>query len=151
MRAGVSAVSVSLLMVFQGVAFACGSLIFGLVVIRSSLRCMIARQYLCQLAAFGCGLTTILLTLATGFDAYSLYIWTYGLCFGGYSYALKVYTYELVSVKLSERSWSYVVLAKSLPIAVGPVISCKSSFVIGTFRKPDYMLKLVFRYKYSKF
>ena len=125
MRAGVSLVSVSLLMVFQGVAFACGSLIFGLVVIRSSLRCMIARQYLCQLAALGCGLSTLLVTLATSFDAYALYIWTYGMCFGGYSYALKVYTYELVSVKLSERAWGFVVLAKSLPVTVGPVISCK--------------------------
>ncbi len=124
-RSGVSAVSVSLLMVFQGVAFACGSLIFGLVVIRSSLRCMIARQYLCQLAALGCGLSTLLLTLATNFDAYSLYIWTYGLCFGGYSYALKVYAYELVTMKLSERSWGYIALSQSIPVAVGPAISCE--------------------------
>ncbi len=124
MRSGVSVVSVSLLMVFQGVSLACGSLIFGLVVIRSSLRCMIARQYLCQLAAAGCGLSTLLLTLASSFDAYSLYIWAFGLCFGGYSYALKVYTYELVSVKLSERCWGYVVLAQSIPVTIGPVVSC---------------------------
>ena len=117
--------SISLLMVFQGVAFASGSLIFGLIVIRSSLRCMIARQYLCQLAGLGCGLSTMLVTLATNFDAYSLYVWTYGLCYGGFSYALKVYTYELVSVKLSERSWGYVVLAQSIPTAIGPVIACK--------------------------
>ena len=40
-------------MVFLGVAFAFGCLLFGLIVIRSSLKCTIARRYLCQIAAAG--------------------------------------------------------------------------------------------------
>ena len=89
-------------MVFLGVAFAFGSLLFGMVVIRSSLRCMIARQYHCQLTSLGCGLIIMLYSMASGFNAFALYVWGYGLLCGGYFYSLKVYTYELVSVKLSE-------------------------------------------------
>ncbi len=122
---GILGTEVTLLMVFLGVAFACGSLLFGLLVIRSSLRCMIARQYLCQIAAAGCGITTLLFSIARGFDAFAIYVWVYGLLCGGYNYSLKVYTYELVSVKLSERSWGYINLAQSIPTIVGAPIACK--------------------------
>ena len=77
-------------MVYLGVALAAGSVLFGLVVIRASLRCMVARQYLCQLAGFGAGLCTLLLPLVNGFHGYVLYVWSFGILYGGYTYTLKV-------------------------------------------------------------
>ena len=117
--------SILLLMVFLGVAFAFGCLLLGLVVICSSLRCMVARRYLCQITAMGCGIVTMIFTLASGFNAFALFMWVYGLLVGGYTYSLKVYSYELVSLKLAERSWGYVVLAEVLPVLLGSPIASK--------------------------
>ncbi len=112
-------------MTFLGVAFACGSLVFGLVVIRSSLRCMIARQYLCQVAGLGCGITTLLLTLADGFHGYSLYVWTYGVFCGGHYFMVRVYTYEQVTIKLAERCNGFVMMAQVLPTLFGSSVACR--------------------------
>lgn len=116
-------VQVTVLLVFLGLAFALGSLVFGGIVMRSSLRCLIARQYLCQLAGAGCGLATLLMPIASGFNAFSIYVCAYGLLYGGLHYTLKMYTYEIVSFKLSERSWGYICLAQALPTLLGAPIA----------------------------
>ena len=80
----------AILVVYLGAGFMLGAALFGLLVVRSSIRCMIARQHLCQICAFGCGFVTLLFTLAKGYNAYSLYVWAYGIFLGGYHYLLKV-------------------------------------------------------------
>ena len=114
---------VTLLMVFLGLSFAVGSLLFGAIVMRSSLRCLIARQYLCQLTGASCGFFTLLLPIASGFNAFALYVSAYGFLYGGFIYTLKMYTYETVSFKLSDRSWGYICLAQVLPTVIGAPIA----------------------------
>lgn len=109
----------------MGIAYAFGTLLFGLLVVRSSLRCMIARQYLCQAAALLAGLASILFTMATGFNAYALYVTAYGFLSGGLHYSMKVYCCELVTMKLAERTWGYVTIMQSIPVLVGPPLACK--------------------------
>ena len=115
--------STTLLLVFLGVAFAFGSLVVGLVVVRSSLGCMVARQYLCQLSALGCGVATLLYTPARGFYAAGLYSWMYGLFCGAYQYSLKVHSCEQVTLKIAERAWGYILLAQALPTFIGPPLA----------------------------
>ncbi|KAK2149734.1 hypothetical protein LSH36_439g03041 [Paralvinella palmiformis] len=111
--------SYNLLMVFLGVAFAFGCLLFGLIVVRSSVSCMISRQYLVQLTSLGCGVSTLLFSLAHHFDGYALYVWVYGLCCGGYTYSIRMYTYEQVTVKLAERTAGYMTFVQGLPVLFG--------------------------------
>ena len=114
---------VTVVMVFLGMSFACGSLFFGAIVMRASLRCLIARQYLCQLTGAGCGFFTLLFPMASGFNAFALYACGYGFLYGGFIYTLKMYTYEIVSFKLSDRSWGYICLAQVLPTVIGSPIA----------------------------
>ena len=120
-------------MVFLGVAFAFGCLTFGLVVVRSSVRCMISRQYLVQLTSLGCGVSTLLFSLAHHFDGYALYAWVYGLCCGGYTYSLRMYTYEQVTIKLAERTAGYVTFVQGLPVLFGVPLARKYSLIKQSF------------------
>ena len=124
--------SYNLIMVFLGVAFAFGCLVFGLIVVRSNVRCMISRQYLVQLTSVGCGAVTLLFSLAHHFDGYALYVWAYGLCYGGYVYTVRMYMYELVTIKLSERTAVYVMFVQGLPAIFSiPFARKLSGFIIN--------------------
>lgn len=58
-----------------------GCAIFGLLVVKNSVECRIARQYLCQTAMFMCGLTMLSLTTIRGnYHAYLLFVCIYGMC-----------------------------------------------------------------------
>lgn len=67
------------LQVFMGCAWILGCVIFGLLVVKNSVECRIARQYLCQTAMFMCGLSMLALTtIEANYQAYCLFVWIYG-------------------------------------------------------------------------
>lgn len=105
-------------------------MIFGLLVVKNSVECRIARQYLCQTAMFMCGLTMLSLTTIRGnYHAYLLFVWIYGMFkwfisfilseissnlimtgifLGGYHYSLKMFTFEKVRARNFARAWGFV-------------------------------------------
>lgn len=70
---------VLMLQIYLGMAWILGCSIFGLLVVKNSVECRIARQYLCQTAMFMCGLAMLALTTIDGnYQAYLLFVWIYG-------------------------------------------------------------------------
>lgn len=70
---------VLMLQIYLGCAWILGCSIFGLLVVKNSVECRIARQYLCQTAMFMCGLAMLALTTIDGnYQAYLLFVWIYG-------------------------------------------------------------------------
>lgn len=68
-----------MLQIYLGLAWIVGCSIFGLLVVKNSVECRIARQYLCQTAMFMCGLSMLILTTIEGnYQAYLLFVWIYG-------------------------------------------------------------------------
>jgi hypothetical protein len=62
-----------------GLAWILGCFVFGLLVVRNSMECRIARQYLCQTAIFMCSLCILGLTTVEGnFNGYIMFVWIYG-------------------------------------------------------------------------
>ncbi|XP_063236171.1 monocarboxylate transporter 12-like [Bacillus rossius redtenbacheri] len=112
------------LQVYLGLAWTLGCAAFGLVVVRNSAECRIARQYLCQAAALMCALATAGLTaVSANRHGYLLFAWIYGVFCGGYHYALKTYTYERVRARNFAWTWSFVQCSQAVPIALGVPIS----------------------------
>lgn len=67
------------LQIYLGCAWILGCVIFGLLVVKNSVECRIARQYLCQTAMFMCGLAMLALrTIEGNYQAYLLFVWIYG-------------------------------------------------------------------------
>ncbi|ELT99134.1 hypothetical protein CAPTEDRAFT_24589, partial [Capitella teleta] len=118
-REGMNSRSTTLLQVFLGVAFAFGGLLVGLVEVKGNLRCVIVPQYFCQLASLGCGVVTLMYIPAKGFYGATVYTWTYGLFCGAHAYSLKIHTCEMVTLKVFERAWGYVMFAQALPTFLG--------------------------------
>lgn len=113
-----------LLQAYLGLAWALGCAAFGLLVVRDSVECRIARQYLCQAAVFMCGLSILALTAVHGnYHGYVLFAWIYGIFAGGYHYSLKMYTYERVRARNFARTWGFVQCSQAIPIALGVPIS----------------------------
>ncbi|XP_049954757.1 monocarboxylate transporter 2-like [Schistocerca serialis cubense] len=113
-----------LLQTYLGLAWALGCAAFGLLVVRDSVECRIARQYLCQAAVFICGLSILALTTVRGsYHGYVLFAWIYGIFCGGYHYSLKMYTYERVRARNFARTWGFVQCSQAIPIAIGVPIS----------------------------
>lgn len=70
---------VQLLQINMGVAWMLGVLVFGFLVTRNTAECHIARQYLCQAAAFMCGICMLALSgIKASFDGYVIIVWTFG-------------------------------------------------------------------------
>lgn len=63
----------------MGLAWVLGCVIFGLLVVCNSVECRIARQYLCQVSIFMCGLSMLALTwIGKNFEGYVMFVWIYG-------------------------------------------------------------------------
>ncbi|CAG9801706.1 unnamed protein product [Chironomus riparius] len=111
---------VLMLQVYLGCSWVLGCVIFGLLVVKNSVECRIARQYLCQTAMIMCGLTMLSLTTIRGnYHAYLLFVWIYGIFLGGYHYSLKMFTFEKVRARNFARAWGFVQFSQALPIALG--------------------------------
>lgn len=116
--------TVILLQAYLGLAWTLGCVAFGLLVVRRSVECRIARQYLTQAAIFVCGLCILALTAVQGnYHGYVLFAWIYGIFCGGYHYSLKMYTYERVRARNFARTWGFVQCSQAIPIAIGVPIS----------------------------
>jgi hypothetical protein len=64
---------------YLGLAWILGCFAFGLLVVRNSMECRIARQYLCQTAIFMCALCILGLTTVEGnYNGYVMFVWVYG-------------------------------------------------------------------------
>ncbi|XP_062536920.1 monocarboxylate transporter 12-like isoform X3 [Armigeres subalbatus] len=115
---------VMILQAYLGLAWTLGCAAFGMLVVRNSVECRIARQYLCQTATFMCGLCILALTAVHGnYHGYVMFVWIYGIFCGGYHYALKMYTYEKVRARNFARAWGFVQFSQSIPIALGVPLS----------------------------
>lgn len=118
-----------LIMVLFGVSLAFGSLINGLLTMRSSAKCMIARQYLYQMTSCGCGVLLILFTIVEGLNASVLFVCGYGLLCGGLHHSLKVYILELVGRQLADGVWGTVTMAQAVPTLLGaPIVGNANIF-----------------------
>ncbi|XP_026812007.1 monocarboxylate transporter 2 isoform X2 [Rhopalosiphum maidis] len=116
--------SVLTLQVHMGLAWTVGCVAFGLIVVRNSVECRIARQYLCQASVFMCGVSILALTTVRGDrQGYVMFAWVYGMFCGGYHYSLKMYTYERVRARNFARTWGFVQCSQAIPIALGVPIS----------------------------
>ncbi|XP_077488487.1 monocarboxylate transporter 10-like isoform X1 [Amblyomma americanum] len=116
---GLERSSLLLLQAFLGLACALGSAAFGLIVIKNSVQCLIARQYLCQAAAFMISASLLAFTALHQYHGYLLFVWIYGIFLGGYQYALKMYTLEKVRARNFAKAWSFVQWSQSLPVLIG--------------------------------
>ncbi|XP_050098843.1 monocarboxylate transporter 12-like isoform X3 [Anopheles aquasalis] len=115
---------VMILQIYLGLAWTLGCSAFGLLVVRNSVECRIARQYLCQTAIFMCGVCILALTAVQGnYHGYVLFVWIYGIFCGGYHYSLKMYTYEKVRARNFARAWGFVQFSQAIPIALGVPLS----------------------------
>ncbi|XP_055525949.1 monocarboxylate transporter 12-like isoform X2 [Wyeomyia smithii] len=115
---------VMILQTYLGLAWTLGCAAFGMLVVRNSVECRIARQYLCQTATLMCGLCILALTAVHGnYHGYVMFVWIYGIFCGGYHYSLKMYTYEKVRARNFARAWGFVQFSQAIPIALGVPIS----------------------------
>nr|XP_029717524.1 monocarboxylate transporter 12-like isoform X3 [Aedes albopictus] len=115
---------VMILQAYLGLAWTLGCAAFGMLVVRNSVECRIARQYLCQTATFMCGLCILALTAVHGnYHGYVMFVWIYGIFCGGYHYSLKMYTYEKVRARNFARAWGFVQFSQAIPIALGVPLS----------------------------
>ncbi|XP_076307706.1 monocarboxylate transporter 10-like isoform X2 [Tachypleus tridentatus] len=118
-KEGLDYQSLLLLQVFLGLAFALGSGAFGFIIVKNSVQCMIARQYLCQAALFMIGASLLAFTALKEYQGFVLFVWIYGLFYGGYNYSLKMYTLEKVRARNFARAWGFVQWVQAIPFAVG--------------------------------
>ncbi|XP_037074824.1 monocarboxylate transporter 2-like [Pollicipes pollicipes] len=122
-RDGVDASSLLLLQTYLGLAWVLGCLAFGSVVVQHSTECRIGRQYLCQASALLCGVAILGCTAVRGYGGYVLFVWVYGLFCGGYSYSLKMFTYEKVRARNFASTWGFIQCSQAIPIALGVPIA----------------------------
>ncbi|KAJ9600051.1 hypothetical protein L9F63_009668, partial [Diploptera punctata] len=112
-----------LMQTFLGFATALGCVGFGLVVVRPSEQCLISRQYLCQAAMVGVGVSLLALSAVQGYHGYVLFVWLYGVCLGGFLYSLKMFTMERVRARYFTRAWGFVQGAEAIPVLLGVPIT----------------------------
>ncbi|XP_013199339.1 monocarboxylate transporter 4 [Amyelois transitella] len=108
-----------LLQTFLGFAAVLGCAGFGLVLVRPSAQCLVSKQYLCQTAMLGIGISMLALSSVEGYHGYVLFAWMYGLCLGGFLYSIKMLTMERVRGRHFSKVWGYVQGAEAIPVMVG--------------------------------
>ncbi|CAH2043667.1 unnamed protein product, partial [Iphiclides podalirius] len=108
-----------LLQTFLGFAAVLGCAGFGLVLVRPSAQCLVSKQYLCQTAMLGIGISMLALSSVEGYHGYVLFAWMYGLCLGGFLYSIKMLTMERIRGRHFTKVWGFVQGAEALPVIVG--------------------------------
>ncbi|CAH1639149.1 unnamed protein product [Spodoptera littoralis] len=115
-----------LLQTFLGFAAVLGCAGFGLVLVRPSAQCLVSKQYLCQTAMVGIGISMLALSSVEGYHGYVLFAWMYGLCLGGYLYSMKMLTMERVRGRHFTRVWGFVQGAEAIPVMVGVPVTART-------------------------
>lgn len=113
------------LQAYLGFGIILGTCAFGFIVVKNSVECMIARQYLCQASAFMISTSLLAFTALDDYSGYLLFVWIYGFFYGGYNYSLRMFTYEKVRARNYNRAWGFVQFVQSFPILVGVPITGK--------------------------
>ncbi|GBP85468.1 Monocarboxylate transporter 8 [Eumeta japonica] len=118
-REGLEESALVLLQTFLGFAAVLGCAGFGLVLVRPSAQCLVSKQYLCQTAMLGIGISMLALSSVEGYHGYVLFAWMYGLCLGGFLYSIKMLTMERVRGRHFAKVWGFVQGAEAIPVIVG--------------------------------
>ncbi|KAF5291585.1 hypothetical protein FQR65_LT01898 [Abscondita terminalis] len=129
-----------LLQTFLGFSSALGFVGFGLVIVRPSSQCLISRQYLCQASMVGIGISLLALSAIQGYHGYVLFVWLYGICLGGFSYSLKMFTLERIRARHFTKAWGFVQGAKSIPVLLGVPIT---GYINQLYPKAGYYFSFV--------
>ncbi|XP_013775018.1 monocarboxylate transporter 10-like [Limulus polyphemus] len=108
-----------LLQVYLGLAFILGSGAFGLIVVKKSMQCMIAPQYLCQASSFMISVSLVAFTALQHYYGYVLFVWVYGIFYGGYCYSLKMYIFDKVRARNFAKAWGFLQCCQAIPHFVG--------------------------------
>ncbi|XP_059083394.1 monocarboxylate transporter 10-like isoform X2 [Tigriopus californicus] len=120
---GIFGPSLIYLQAYLGLAWCCGCVVFGLVVVSKSKECSISKQYLCQTALFLCGVSILAFTAVNGYNGYVMFVWIYGFFLGGFNYAMKLYIYEKVRARNFARAWGFAQCAMAIPQLLGvPIV-----------------------------
>nr|CAH7727754.1 unnamed protein product [Callosobruchus chinensis] len=139
-REGLEDSGLVVLQTFMGFASALGCVGFGLVIVKPSTQCLISRQYLCQAAMVGIGISLLALSAVQGYHGYVLFVWLYGVCLGGFTYSLKMFTLERIKARHFTKAWSFVQGAKSLPVIIGIPIT---GYINQSYPKAGYYFSFV--------
>ena len=117
--------SIVQLQVYIGLAWALGTLAFGLLLLSQSSECRIARQYLTQASLIMTGLSIFSVTAVRGsYSGYVIFAWIYGIFNGGFHYSLKMYVYEKVRARNFARAWSFTQMAMGMALVFGiPIVA----------------------------
>lgn len=115
--------NILLLQAYFGSAWALGCCIFGAIVVNHSKECQISKQYLCQASLLMTGLSILAFTAVEGYNGYVMFVWVYGIFYGGYQYTLKMYIYEKVRARNFARAWGFAQFSMAIPNLFGVPIS----------------------------
>ncbi|RWS22557.1 monocarboxylate transporter 10-like protein, partial [Leptotrombidium deliense] len=118
-KEGIMYASLLSLQTFYGISVILGTIAFGFIVVKNSVECMIARQYLCQASSLMVSASLLAFTTLGDYSGFLLFVCIHGFFYGGYQYSLKMFVYEKVRARNFNRAWSFVQCAQSIPILVG--------------------------------
>ncbi|GFT13032.1 monocarboxylate transporter 12 [Nephila pilipes] len=116
---GLDSNSLLKLQAYLGLASALGSASIGFMVVKNSLQCFIARQYLTQASLLLMAGSLLAFVSLQGYSGFVLFTWVYGFFHGGFLYALKTFVFEKVRARNFARAWGYVQGSQALPLAIG--------------------------------
>ena len=119
---GIHGTSLLIIQSSFGGGWVLGCCIFGILV-RSSKKRKMSKQYLCQTAIILAGVSSIAFTIVSDYMGYLIYVWTYGIFSGGYSYCLKMFIYEKVRARNFARAWGFAQFFMGLTTLPGITIS----------------------------
>ncbi len=126
--------SLLLLQTYLGLAWTLGCFIFGALVAGESKECRMSKQYLCQASLLLTGVAVMAFTGVEGQNGYTIFAWTYGLFYGGYSYSLKLYIYEKVRARNFARAWGFAQFSMAIPNAIGVPIA---GYLTNNYGRPS--------------
>ncbi|KAG8195823.1 hypothetical protein JTE90_008522 [Oedothorax gibbosus] len=111
------------LQAYLGLGSALGTASLGLLVVRNSINCFVAKQYLVQACVLLLGLVLLGFMKLREPGGYVLFAWVYGFFLGGYMYALKTFTFEKVRARNFARAWGFVQGCQGVPLLIGAALT----------------------------
>ncbi|KFM66926.1 Monocarboxylate transporter 8, partial [Stegodyphus mimosarum] len=108
-----------LLQAYLGMASCLGSTALGFIVVKNSMQCLIAKQYLTQASIFIMGGAILAFISLKEYSGYVLFMWVYGFFYGGYHYSLKIFTFEKVRARNFSRAWGFIQCSQAIPMLIG--------------------------------
>lgn len=86
------------------------------------------------------GISLLALSAVQGYHGYVLFAWLYGICLGGFTYSLKMFTLERIRSRHFTKAWGFVQGAKSVPVLIGIPIT---GYINQTYPKAGYYFSFV--------